>query len=157
MSRSLLGRLLLSAGLSVLVACPALADTQVEIVRDNWGVPHVYADDVHGLYAGFGYSVAQDRLFQMEMARRSVLGEVAEVLGIERLPFDIQTRAMFDHADIRSQIEALAPEERDILRGYAAGFNLWVDRVLADPAKLMPGSSTISASSPGAGPSSTWR
>ena len=138
MSRSLLGRLLLSAGLSVLVACPALADTQVEIVRDNWGVPHVYADDVHGLYAGFGYSVAQDRLFQMEMARRSVLGEVAEVLGIERLPFDIQTRAMFDHADIRSQIEALAPEERDILRGYAAGFNLWVDRVLADPAKLMP-------------------
>ena len=86
MFRSSFGRLLLSAGLSALLACPALADTRVEIIRDNWGVPHVYADDVHGLYAGFGYSVAQDRLFQMEMARRSVLGEVAEVLGIERLP-----------------------------------------------------------------------
>lgn len=140
MVRSLtrLGRMLRSASLPVLFAFPALADSSVEIIRDNWGVPHVYADDVFGLYAGFGYSVAQDRLFQMEMARRSVLGQVSEVLGAEQLPFDIETRAMFDHASIRRQIEALSPDERDILRGYAAGYNRWLEQVLTKPDALLP-------------------
>ncbi|WP_374303595.1 penicillin acylase family protein [Paracoccus sp. (in: a-proteobacteria)] len=58
---------------------PALAPSRVEVIRNDRGVPHVYADDTHGVYTGFGYAVAQDRLFQMEMARRSVLGTVAEV------------------------------------------------------------------------------
>lgn len=132
-SRSL-GSAILALGL----AGPALADTQFELIRDGWGVPHVYADDAFGLYAGFGYSVAQDRMFQMEMARRAVMGEVAEVLGIERLPFDIETRTQFDQKEIQRQIEALESEERDILRGYAAGFNRWLDEVLARPDELMP-------------------
>ena len=44
---------------------------QVIIKRDNYGVGHVYADTVYGVYYGYGYAVAQDRLFQMEMAKRS--------------------------------------------------------------------------------------
>ncbi len=46
---------------------------EVTIKRDNYGVGHVYADTVYGLYYGYGYAVAQDRLFQMEMAKRSTL------------------------------------------------------------------------------------
>jgi penicillin amidase len=127
-----------STALSLMLAYPAFADSQFEILRDNWGVPHVYAEDSYGLYAGFGYAVAQDRLFQMEMSRRSVLGEVSEVLGIKHLPYDIETRAFFDREEIQRQLEALPDEERDILRGYAAGFNLWVDAVLATPDELLP-------------------
>ena len=41
------------------------------IKRDSYGVPHVYANDVRGLFYGYGYVVAEDRLFQMEMAKRS--------------------------------------------------------------------------------------
>ena len=132
-----LGRFLLPVvmGLSPLAASAA---SEVTILRDEWGIPQVYADDVYGLYAGFGYAVAEDRLFQMEMARRSVLGTVAEVLGSEHVAYDTKTRADYDHAAIRAQIEALPPEERDILRGYAAGYNERLAEVMADPGKLMP-------------------
>ena len=55
----------------------------VEILRDRFGVPHIYADSIHDLFFGYGYAVAEDRLFQLEMAKRSVNGTVAEVLGLE--------------------------------------------------------------------------
>ena len=133
-----LAALLLSAALAPVLSGAALAESKVEIIRDDWGVPHVYADDVLGLYAGFGYAVAEDRLFQMEMSKRSVLGTVSEALGIDHLPYDLTTRADFDHADIKAQIEALPKEDRDILRGYAAGYNKRVAEVLADRANLLP-------------------
>ncbi|HET9070176.1 MAG TPA: penicillin acylase family protein, partial [Amaricoccus sp.] len=134
-----LGQLLLPVILGLTpLATAAQAASDVTILRDEWGVPHVYADEVYGLYAGFGYSVAEDRLFQMEMARRSVLGTVSEVLGPDHVAYDTKTRADYDHARIRAQIEALPPEERDILRGYAAGWNKRLAEVKADPATLMP-------------------
>ena len=52
----------------------------VTIKRDEWGVPHVYADDTKGLFYGYGYALAVDRMFQMEMIKRSVLGTVSAVL-----------------------------------------------------------------------------
>ena len=132
-----LGRLLLPVvlGLSPVAASAA---SEATILRDAWGIPQVYADDVYGLFAGFGYSVAEDRLFQMEMARRSVLGTVAEVLGPDHVEYDAKTRANFDQARIRAQIEALPAEERDILRGYAAGWNKRLAEVMADRASLLP-------------------
>lgn len=93
---------------------------------------------MHGLYAGFGYAVAEDRLFQMEMARRSVLGTTAEVLGPDQVAYDTKTRANFDPAKIRAQIEALSPDERVILQGYAAGWNKRLAEVMADRANLLP-------------------
>lgn len=126
------------AALAMCCAYPAVAQSQFEILRDEWGVPHIYAENAFDLYAGFGYAVAQDRMFQMEMARRATRGQVAEVLGIDRLAFDISARANFDEASITSQIEALSEEERDILRGYAAGYNRWLDEVRARPEELMP-------------------
>ena len=62
-----LGGLLLPALLS-LSPLAANAASEVTILRDQWGIPQVYADDIYGLFAGFGYAVAEDRLFQMEMA-----------------------------------------------------------------------------------------
>lgn len=51
--------------------------TTVEIKRDSYGVPHVFADNTYGLFYGYGYAVAQDRLFQMDMSRRSFTGRTA--------------------------------------------------------------------------------
>ena len=132
-----LGGLLLPALLS-LSPLAANAASEVTILRDQWGIPQVYADDTYGLFAGFGYAVAEDRLFQMEMARRSVLGTVSEVLGPEHVEYDTKTRANFDQAKIRAQIEALPPAERDILSGYAAGWNKRLAEVMADKGALLP-------------------
>ena len=77
---------------------PVEPQAQLRLVRDTYGVPHIYADDIYGLYYGYGYAVAQDRLFQMEMTRRSTQGTVAEVLGAAYLDYDKGTRKLFDPA-----------------------------------------------------------
>lgn len=111
---------------------------QVTIQRDDYGVPHVYADDVRGLFHGYGYAVAQDRLFQMEMARRAVLGTVAEVMGPAYVALDKASRSSFSPASIRSQMERLSSADKAIFDGYAAGFNARVQEVLAARASLLP-------------------
>ena len=113
-------------------------DRAVRIIRDNYGTPHIYADAVYGLYFGYGYSIAQDRLFQMEMARRSTQGTVAEVLGSDYLEYDKNTRKLFDPASIRSQLGGLGKKDKDVFDGYAAGMNSWLTEIRKSPASLMP-------------------
>ncbi|HMT22155.1 MAG TPA: penicillin acylase family protein, partial [Promineifilum sp.] len=60
----------------------------VEIIRDEWGVPHIYAADAHDLFFAQGFAHAQDRLFQMDLNRRLGLGRLAEVTGPMSLPMD---------------------------------------------------------------------
>lgn len=112
--------------------------TEVVVKRDAWGMPHVYADSVYALFYGYGHAVAQDRLFQMEMARRSTQGRVAEVLGEKFVAFDRSIRANFWPQSIRDQIDRLPAADRDILEGYAAGMNAWLDAVRRQPDRLMP-------------------
>src|ERR1035438_7781020 len=52
---------------------------QVEILRDHWGVPHIYAATVHDLFFAQGYITAEDRLFQIDLWRRVGTGKLAEV------------------------------------------------------------------------------
>ncbi|MCX7378408.1 MAG: penicillin acylase family protein [Alphaproteobacteria bacterium] len=110
----------------------------VEIRRDSWGVPHVFADSLRGVYRGYGFAVAEDRLFQMDMSRRSFTGRVADVLGADYLAFDRMVRSNYTPASIAAQIAALKPEDRDIFEGYAEGYNQRLAQVLANSAKLMP-------------------
>lgn len=121
------------------------AEATVTIKRDTYGVPHVYADTVKGLFHGFGYAVAEDRLFQMEMAKRSVLGTVAEVLGAGTTVAganhgtrDQAARALYDPEAIKAQIAKLSQEDRDIFEGYANGFNARIKEVMLNKATLMP-------------------
>ena len=78
------------AALTLLAAlAPAAAQTQnlslpglhqpVEIIRDHFGIAHIYAKDEHDLFFAQGYNVASDRLFQLEMWRRQATGTVAEI------------------------------------------------------------------------------
>jgi penicillin amidase len=110
----------------------------VRLVRDNFGTPHIYADEVYGLYFGYGYAVAQDRLFQMEMARRSTQGVVAEALGPEFVEFDKNVRRHFDSASIRRQLDQLKKPDKDVFEGYAAGMNAWLAEIRKDPGVLTP-------------------
>lgn len=113
------------------------SDAVATIYRDDYGTPHVFADDNYGVYYGFGYAVAEDRLFQMEMLRRTAEGRVAEVLGEDFVELDRHIRSFYDHRAITTQLAALSPAELEILQGYADGFSRRVADVLADP-QLLP-------------------
>ncbi len=110
----------------------------VTIKRDEYGVPHVYAQSTRDLFFGYGYVVGEDRLFQMEMAKRSVLGTASEVAGPEALSNDRISRSNFDPSAIQKQIDALPQEQVDVLAGYADGINAKIDEVLAEKDSLLP-------------------
>ncbi len=107
-------------------------ERDVTIYRDKYGVPHIYAQDVYSLFYGYGYALATDRLFQMEMSKRTVRGTVAEVLGKNYLEFDKDVRSKYSPDSINKQYEALSKAYRDIFDGYAAGMNARIDEVEAD-------------------------
>lgn len=135
----------LAAGLALgalLAGGPASGQVQsVEVLRDHYGVPHVFADSNYGLYYGYGYAVAQDRLFQTDMARRSFVGTTAEALGPgvqdAYVKYDMQVRQNFAPDSIRRQIAALSKEDADIFKGYADGFNAYLEKVRRNP-DLLP-------------------
>lgn len=64
----------------------------VEILRDKWGINHIYAKNQHDLFFAQGYAAAKDRLFQFEIWRRQATGTVSEILGERELKRDIGTR-----------------------------------------------------------------
>ena len=119
---------------------PTVGETNrsVRIVRDNYGTPHIYADTVYGIFYGYGYSIAQDRLFQMEMAKRSTQGKVSEVFGEEFLDFDISIRKNFRPESIRQQLAKLSEQDGQIFEGYAAGLNAWLSEIEKNPDELLP-------------------
>lgn len=121
----------LAACLAGTLTLAAAQAAEIEIIRDRYGVPHIYAATTHDLFLGYGYAVAEDRLFQMEMAKRSFTGRVAEVLGADFVAHDTMTRQLSSPERIQRQIEQLGPDDRAILTGYAAGVNRRIAEVLA--------------------------
>jgi len=95
----------------------------VEVLRDSWGVPHIYAETEHDLYFAQGYVHAQDRLWQMEINRRLVAGRLSEVLGSQPLPVDRWIRTLGMRRVAEREAELLSPEFRPVLEAYADGVN----------------------------------
>jgi penicillin amidase len=95
----------------------------VEIVRDRYGIPHVFAESEEDAYAGLGFVVAQDRLWQLEYRRRWAYGTLAELLGPSALATDRAARTLrFDRLAEAEHAEHPA-ETRRLLEAYAAGIN----------------------------------
>ena len=121
-----------------LSSCQQSSQKGVEIIRDTYGTPHIYADNTFDLFYGYGYAVGQDRLFQMEMTKRATQGMVAEVLGEEYIGFDISARKLYNKEDIKKQLAAIEPKQMDVLNGYAQGMNAWIDSVANNEEKYLP-------------------
>jgi penicillin amidase len=105
----------------------------VRIVRDRWGVPHLYAANQADLFFAQGFVQAQDRLFQMDLWRRSVQGRLSEVLGANFIERDAMTRRMQYHGDIAAEWVSYGPEARAIADAFVRGINAWVDVAAPHP------------------------
>ena len=108
------------------IAARSQERSTVEILRDRWGIPHVYAaTEAEGFY-GVGYAAAEDRLLQMELFRRRARGRLAELFGERYLDSDRRFRIAGIGRHCDDAAAALPDDIRGYLSGYAAGVNAWV-------------------------------
>jgi penicillin amidase len=106
----------------------------VKIIRDNVGIPHIYAKNKLDLYRAFGFTIASERLFQMEMARRMASGELAEIVGQKGLASDKMFRtfrlrsAMQEMFERKIKEKVFDPEILQIMEAFYDGVNQYQNR-----------------------------
>ena len=110
--------------------------SSVEILRDEWGVNHIYANNQHDLFFAQGYCAAKDRLFQFEVWRRQATGTVAEILGARELKRDIGTRLFRFRGDMKKELDHYHPQGEVIINAYVEGVNRYIDEILQHLEKL---------------------
>lgn len=98
----------------------------VEVIRDLWGTPHLYAEDEDDLFFAQGYVHAQDRLWQMELQRRLGSGRLSEALGEATLELDRFVRTVGLNRAAEDEIRSLPAETRRVLDAYTAGVNAFI-------------------------------
>ena len=110
---------------------------EVEVLRDLWGVPHIYANNLDDLFYAQGFVQAQDRLWQMDMYRRAGEGRLAEILGTDALEHDRAARLLKYRGPWNNEeFSSYHPEARRILEAFSAGVNAYID--YAEAASELP-------------------
>ena len=109
------------------ISLPEL-DQPVEILRDRWGVAHIYAQTVHDLFFAQGFVAAQDRLYQIEIWRRTGAGELAEILGPDYVSRDRIARLVRYRGDMASEWASYSPQSKEIAEAFTSGINAYVER-----------------------------
>jgi penicillin amidase len=101
----------------------------VRVQRDRWGVAHIYAQNEHDLFFAQGFVVAQDRLFQMELWKRSGQGRLAEILGPSAVQRDINARLLRYRGDMDAEYKSYAPDTKEILEAFTSGINAYIEEI----------------------------
>jgi len=99
---------------------------EVKVIRDERGVPHIYASNEHDLYFMTGYITAQERLWQMDMVRHATQGRLSELFKRDMFETDIFLRALGMQEKSRMVLEKEDPEILATLQAYADGVNAWI-------------------------------
>ena len=103
-------------------------DERVEVLRDTYGVPHIFATDTHDLFFAQGYVTAQDRLWQMDIYRRAAEGRLAEVLGEPGLESDRFMRTLGLGRAAQLDLGMISNETRGFLEAYMEGVNKFLQQ-----------------------------
>ena len=104
-----------------IVSCSASGASRIE--RDEWGIPHIYADNDDGLFFAFGYAMAQDRLFQMDWLQRKGMGRLSEITGAAGLESDIAMRVIGVNRIAEAEVKLLPAETKQLLDRFSDGVN----------------------------------
>ncbi len=98
----------------------------VEVLRDKWGVPHIFASSAEDLFFAQGFVAAQDRLYQMEIWRRMGSGELAEVFGPDYVERDRFARLVRYRGDMDAEWTSYSPDTYRIAAAFVQGVNAFV-------------------------------
>ena len=109
------------------VRVPKLAGN-VAMEYDQRGVPHVFAQNLYGMFYAQGYATARDRLWQMDIQSRAGLGRLSEIMGSDLLRFDLERRRMGMAASAKTSLAMVCRDSISnlALDAYSAGVNAWI-------------------------------
>lgn len=119
----------------------------VSVLRDTWGVPHVYGSTAEDTMFGVGYVSAEDRLFMMDVLRHLGRGRLSELLGASEanLQADRAQRKLADYTEdelaaMAERAYELDPEVGAVAQthfdSYVEGINAYINEALVDPSKM---------------------
>jgi penicillin G amidase len=117
------------------VQMPGLSQP-VEIIRDRWGINHIYAQNEADLFFAQGYAAAKDRLFQFEIWRRQATGTVAEILGRRELERDRGARLHQFRGDMDDELNRYHPRGKVIIESFVRGVNAYIGETERNAALL---------------------
>jgi penicillin amidase len=99
----------------------------VQVLRDEWGIAHIYAHNQHDLFFAQGFVAAQDRLFQLDLWRRMGRGETAEIFGEEAIEADRFARLIRYRGDKEAEWQSYSPDTQQIATAFVDGINACID------------------------------
>ena len=109
-----------------------------EIIVDEWGVPHIYANTHYDAFFVQGFNAARDRLWQIDVWRRRGLGQLSEVFGAEYLDQDRATRLFLYRGDMYREWLAYGSDAKRIAEAFTSGINAYIDLTDENPELLPP-------------------
>lgn len=110
----------------------------VELIVDEWGIPHLYAENVDDVFFAQGFNAARDRLFQIDLWRRRGLGQLAEAFGPEYAEQDRAARLFSYRGDLQREWASYGPDAEQIATQFTHGINAYVDWLDDHPDQLPP-------------------
>jgi penicillin amidase len=99
----------------------------VNVLRDEWGIAHIFAETQGDLFFAQGFVAAQDRLWQMDLWRRVGEGKLAEILGPDAIERDRFARLIRYRGDMRREYESYAPDAQPIIEAFVRGVNAFIE------------------------------
>ncbi len=106
---------------------------EVEILRDSFAIPHIYADNESDLYYAVGFVMAQDRLWQMDLLRRVTQGRLSEIMGREQMETDLLMRALRIQEKSERVLAQSSPQIVSALEAFTAGVNFYMENYNLPP------------------------
>ncbi len=101
--------------------------TGARVVRDRFGVPHIFAETEEDMWCASGFVQAQDRLWQLDYRHRFATGTLAEVFGTDALPSDLENRTIGLRRAAEAEFAQIDERSALALEAYARGVNAWID------------------------------
>ena len=108
----------------------------VEVIRDQNGINHIFAQNEEDLFFMQGYLAAKDRLFQFELWRRQATGTLAEILGEREFERDRGVRLFQFRGDKETELRHYHPQSVKIVDAFVEGVNAYISEANSDPKSL---------------------
>ena len=109
---------------------------EVEVLRDNFGINHIYANNQDDLFFMQGYLATKDRLFQFEIWRRQATGTVSEIFGEEELDRDLGTRLFKFRGNMEDELNHYHEDGFEIISSFVSGINKYIEEINNTPSQL---------------------